>query len=250
MNIPQAESWFTSTGKGLLTILIIGMAYNFLDVQLITTTIKIPALPEVRINNALGFQHLFLCFLFYAIYRYALHNSESLLQVMTMSLGKYLASTKCRFLISDIFADPTIECSYEIGGNPINQVGSVLVKIYPHGKGEPGRYLRFTLAFENWRTVSIFMNCERIDLDLFNDVLLSYGVKRADVNYLQNGKYELSKTSLNDQSSYKLMSYSLLRFCPTMLTNKVSFDFAFPLVSCLILAVYNSVSIIRATFGA
>lgn len=250
MNIPQTESWFTSTGKGLLTILIIGLAYNFLDIQLITSTIKIPAFPEVKINNVLGFQHLFLCFIFYAVYRYSLHNSVKLLSVMTMSLSKYLASTKCKFLIKDAFEDPTVECTYTIGANPVNQVDSVYVMIFPQGKGAPGCYLRFNLAFEDFRTVSVFINFEGLDSDRINEVFQSYGLKRADFNYDHNRRFELSKTSLDRTSSLKLALSSYLRFCLTMMTNKDAFDVAFPLVSCLILAAYNLLLFIGAIFGA
>ncbi|ENK2914656.1 hypothetical protein AB3D14_002292 [Vibrio alginolyticus] len=83
---------FTQTGKGLMTIFIIGLIKVFLGVHFIYSTISIPWLPQVHFENLNNIFYLYLFLVFYAILRYRLHQETEFQKYAVKALAKGLKS--------------------------------------------------------------------------------------------------------------------------------------------------------------
>ncbi len=248
--LPQVESWFTNTGRGLLTILLFGMMYQLLDIRLLTTTIKIPAFPEILINNASGLQQLYVLFLIYAVYRYSLHNAEALKIVLNKALAIYLIRGKGQILFGDVLSDPSVKCEYSVGTSQLNDYGFVSVKAYPSGLDASGYNINYKLAFSDWKSVDISVDCNSDIAQLMEENFASQGLRMKDFTQAPQNRLELNIHKISGMVNTRLVFMSYWYYLRAVLSEKTSFDAGFPLISCALMALFNLYELACATFGA
>ncbi|MDW1825770.1 hypothetical protein R7P67_12145 [Vibrio sp. Vb0937] len=83
---------FTQTGKGLMTIFIIGLIKIFLGIHFTDSTISIPWLPQVHFENLNNIFYLYLLLVFYATLRYRLHQETEFQKYAIKALSKGIKS--------------------------------------------------------------------------------------------------------------------------------------------------------------
>ncbi|EMW7176059.1 hypothetical protein AAFM83_002283 [Vibrio parahaemolyticus] len=140
---------FTQTGKGLMTIFIVGLIKIFLGIHFTNSTISIPWLPQVHFENLNNIFYLYLLLVFYAILRYRLHQETEFQKYAVKALAKGLKSGAWgkRFIEKYILAaNEAFSIDFELDGSESwVQAQSVII----HSYNDEFPTERFYLIFED-----------------------------------------------------------------------------------------------------
>ncbi|ELG2962689.1 hypothetical protein RAX56_002134 [Vibrio fluvialis] len=82
------EHSFTSTGKGLLILFLIGAIKIFLGINFLTSTIEIPWLPTIELSHLDRIIFVYWAFVGYAIVRYCLYNFNEFAHINSLALER------------------------------------------------------------------------------------------------------------------------------------------------------------------
>ncbi len=231
----------TRTGQGLMTIFLIGLVHEFLNIQLATKSIKIPWLPEVMIKNPEGITYAYMCLLGYAIYRYSLHNSEALLSTLNKGVVLALKSSLPKSLwlphpkADTLFTDTT----FITGANLVYTKDYVHAAFYPSGIASNGYVIIYQISLVGIVSVKAAIKSNKNLADSIKKDLERFGF------YSHNYQPGASSDFIEHLGVYPSMSYQL-RLCLaayvggicSAFSDKDSFEAAVPLIATIGMLTY------------
>lgn len=240
MNLPHFEDGFTKSGKGLLTIFFIGIAHQLLNISFATKKISVPWFPVIEINNLSGISMVFTIFVGYSIYRYSLHNMESICECMNRSLMWGLKSMRLTRLITTTEANEQRHLGTEVleGANPTSQNGCCYFRLHPIGTNDPQVALSLYISFNSIFSVSCFVSMsESIERQL-DQLFGLLNINRLDFNRLAGSVMELPKREVGFWATFCFFLLSIVFLPLAALSNKKAFDVLLPLLSNIGLFIY------------